>query len=110
MIYLLIFLYFHLEFIVDPVSVAAVDGTTVEFTCSAIGTNTITYKVNGTTAALKTGFNQFNVGLRLTTRKLSVIVSSLYNNTEIFCRAEGRLMNTDSEIAILTVQGIHAYN
>ena len=41
-------------------------------------------------------------------RNLTVAVSLLYNNTEIFCRAEGKpmTMNTDSEIAILIVQGI----
>ena len=39
------FLYFHLVFLVDPVSVAAVDGTTAEFTCTANGTDTVTYRV-----------------------------------------------------------------
>ena len=43
----------------------------------------------------------------LTTRtNLTATVSSLYNNTEIFCRAQGSTMNTDSEIAELLVQGV----
>ena len=110
------FLYFHLVFLVDPVSVAAVDGTTVEFTCTANGTDTIIYRVNGTSATLQSviskGFTQLiteEVNSLTTRRNLTVTVSSLYNSTEIFCRAQGSPMNTDSAVAILTVQGIHAY-
>ena len=59
------------------------------------------------------GFTQLGaeVGSLTTRRNLTVTVSSLYNNTEIFCRAfaQGSSMHTDSEIAILIVQGIHAY-
>ena len=116
MIYLLVFLYFHLVFIVNPVSIAAVDGTTVEFTCTANGTDTITYRVNGTSATLQSvisqGFTHLDteeVGNHMTRRNLTVTVSSLYNNTEIFCRAVGSTMNTNSSVALLTVQGIHAY-
>ncbi len=39
-------------------------------------------------------------------RNLSVSVSSLYNNTEILCRAVGIDNNINSNTAILTVQGI----
>ena len=58
------------------------------------------------------GFDQLGseeVDSLSTRRNLTATVSSLYNNTEIFCRAWGSKMNTDSEIAILIVQGIHAY-
>ena len=110
------FLYFHLVFLVNPVSVAAVDGTTAEFTCTASNTEEITYRVNDTSATLQSviskGFTQLGseeVGNLITRRNLTVTVSSLYNNTEIFCRAVGSTNNTNSEIAILIVQGIHAY-
>ena len=102
-------------FLVDPVSVAAVDGTTVEFTCTANNTDAITYRVNDTSATTQSvinkGFTQLlsDVVGNLITRNLTVTVSSLYNNTEIFCRAIGSTNNTDSEIAILIVQGIHDY-
>ena len=109
------FLYFHLVFIVDPVSITAVDGTTVDFTCTANNTDTVTYRVNDTSATsqsvISKGFTQLlseEVGSR-TTRNLTVTVSSQYNNTEILCRAVGSTTNTDSEIAELLVQGIHAY-
>ena len=102
-------------FIVDPVSVAAVDGTRVEFTCTANNTDTITYRVNDTAASsqsvISKGFTQVGseeVDSLTTRRNLTVTVSSLYNNTEIFCSAQG-LPNTDSAVAILIVQGIHAY-
>ena len=112
------FLYFHLVFIVNPVSVTAVDGTTAEFTCTANNTDTVTYRVNGTSATnqivISKGFTHLDteeVGNHMTRRNLTVTVSSLYNNTEIFCRAIaiGSTNNTNSEIAILIVQGIHAY-
>ena len=100
-------------FIVDPFSVAAIDGTTVEFTCTANNTDTVTYRVNDTSATSQSvvskGFTELNAEEvdSLTRRNLTVTVSSLYNNTEIFCRAVGSPMNTDSEIAILIVQGVY---
>ena len=108
--------FFHLVFLVDPVSITAVDGSTVEFTCTAINTDTIVYRVNDSSATsqdvISKGFTQLGseeVGSLTTRRNLTVTVSSLYNNTEIFCRAVGS-PNTDSAVAILTVQGIiHAY-
>ena len=116
LIYLLVFLYFHLVFLVNPVSVTAVDGTTAEFTCTANGTDAITYRVNDTSAGLESviskGFTELvdeEVGSLITRRNLTVTVSSLYNNTEIFCRAVGSPLNTDSAVAVLIVQGIHAY-
>ena len=99
-------------FLVDPVSVAAVDGTTVKFTCTANNTDTITYRVNDTSATKQSvvskGFTELGseVGSLTTRRNLTVTVSSLYNNTEILCRAQGSPMNTDSQIAILIVQGV----
>ena len=100
-------------FLVNPVSVAAVDGTTVEFTCTANNTDTITYRVDDISATslsvISKAFIQLGseeVGNLITRRNLTATVSSLYNNTEILCRAVGSSMNTDSEIATLIVQGI----
>ena len=117
--HLVFYLCFNISFIVflvNPVSVAAIDGTTVEFTCTANNTDTITNRVNDTSATqgsvTSKGFTQLDsekVGSLTTRRNLTVTVSSLHNNTEIFCRAQGSTTNTDSEIAILTVQGIHVY-
>ena len=98
-------------FLVHPTSIAAIDGSTVEFTCTANNTDTLTYRVNGTSATLGSvtskGFNQLD-GEELDTlvirRNLSVTVSSLYNNTEILCRAVGDSI-VDSNTATLTVQG-----
>ena len=115
------FLYFHLVFIVNPVSVAAVDGTTVEFTCTANGTDTVTYRVNDTSATsqsvMNKGFTQLHseeMDSLIIRTNLTVTVSSLYNNTEILCRAitigsTNNTNNTNSEIAILIVQGIHVH-
>ena len=98
-------------FLVHPTSIAAVDGSTVEFTCTANDTEVIVYRVNDTSAALESvtskGFNQLGAEMLDTLvirRNLSVTVSSLYNNTEILCRAvNGAVMN--SNVATLTVQG-----
>ena len=40
--------WFYLVFLVNLVSVAAVDGTTVEFSFTANNTDQIVYRVNGT--------------------------------------------------------------
>ena len=106
-----------LVFLVDPVSVAAVDGTTVEFSCTAENVEEVLYRVNGSSAAneefhVKGFFQQpheviFGTIIR---RNLTVAVSSQYNNTEIFCRGFGELNNVNSEIANLTVQGIYITN
>ena len=99
-------------FLVDPESISAIDGTTVQFTCTADNTDDVGYRVNDTSATqesvLMKGFNQLSaedLGNMVTRRNLSVAVSSLYNNTEILCRASGS-PNVDSNTAILTVQGI----
>ena len=104
---------FCIVFVVNPVSVAAIDGTTVEFTCTANNTDTISYRVNDTSATsqsvISKGFIQLGseeVESLTTRRNLTVTVSSLYNNTKILCRAQGSPMNTDSEIAELLVQGV----
>ena len=85
----------------------------MEFTCTANNTDTITYRVNDTSATQQSvfskGFTQLiaeEVDSLTTRRNLTVTVSSLYNNTKIFCRAFGSTMNTDSEIAELLVQGV----
>ena len=99
-------------FLVDPESISVVEGTTVEFTCTANNTDEVGYRVNGSSATqgsvTSIGFNQLDaddLGNMVTRRNLSVAVSSLYNNTEILCRASGS-PNVDSNTAILTVQGI----
>ena len=104
--------HFFSVFLVHPTSIAAVDGSTVEFTCTASDANTgIVYIVNGSSASLGSvtskGFNQLNaeeLDTLVTRRNLSVTVSSLYNNTEILCRAIGDSI-VNSNTATLTVQG-----
>ncbi len=95
-------------FLVHPTSIAAVDGSTVEFTCTANNTDTIVYRINDTSASLVTskGFNEIGadpIDTLVTRRNLSVTVSSLYNNTEILCRAFSPEVNSNT--ATLTVQG-----
>ena len=97
-------------FLVHLTSIAAVDGSTVEFTCTASDTDTILYRVNGTEAALSSitskGLIQRaseELDTLVTRRNLSVTVSSLYNNTEILCRAFSP--EVDSNTATLTVEG-----
>ena len=99
-------------FLVDPVSIAAIDGTTVEFTCTANNATLVVYYVNETIASNKNirsiGFDQnFEKELNETQRQrnLTVTVSSQYNNTEIYCKAYG-MPNSNSTIAKLTVQGL----
>ncbi len=97
-------------FLVHPTSIAAVDGSTVEFTCTANNTDSIVYRVNDTSleSVMNKGFNQLGaeeLDTLVTRRNLSVTVSSaLYNNTEILCRAIGD-PNVNSNTATLTVQG-----
>ena len=100
-------------FVVHPESISVVEGTTVEFTCTANNTDEVGYRVNDTSATqgsvTSKGFNQLDaedLGSMMTRRNLSVAVSSLYNNTEILCRAVGIDNLINSNTAILTVQGI----
>ena len=98
-------------FLVHPTSIATVDGSTVEFTCTASNSEAILYRVNGTSASsgsvTSKGFNQLDaeeLDTLVFRRNLSVTVSSLYNNTEILCRAiDGSVANSNT--ATLTVQG-----
>ena len=98
-------------FLVDPVSIAAVDGSIVEFTCTANNSGLIDYRVNGTSATLGSvtskGFQQQPVaeelGNMVLRRNLTVTVSSLYNNTEIHCVASPG--EVQSQVADLTIQG-----
>ena len=102
-------------FLVHPTSIAAVDGSTVEFTCTVNDSESLQYIVNDTLASLESvtskGFKQLSsdeLAPRVFRRNLSVTVSSLYNNTEIWCRAVGSIANSNK--ATLTVQGnTHAY-
>ena len=109
--------YFFIVFLVNPVSIAAVDGTTVKFTCTANSSVGLSFRVNGSAISqsiINKGFQQLpvafaeelgNVVLR---RNLTANVSSQYNNTEIHCEAEGSPMDVDveSKVAVLTVQGL----
>ena len=103
-------------FLAHPTSIAAVDGSTVEFSCTANNTDTILYRVNDTSAQLvnSKGFTEIGaepLDTLVIRRNLSVTVSSLYNNTEILCRAVGTDMNVNSNTATLTVQGnTHAHD
>ena len=97
-------------FVVHPISVATVDGTTVDFTCTANDSEEISYRVNGTSATFARikmiGFVQSypeELSYKMLQIKLTVSVSSLYNNTAIFCRALP--MDVSSNIAYLTIQG-----
>ena len=98
-------------FLVHPTSIAAVDGSTVEFTCTASDAEDMVYRVNNTAASSESvtakGFNQLGTEVLDTLvvrRNLTVTVSSLYNNTEILCRAiDGSVENSNT--ATLTVQG-----
>ena len=102
-------------FRVNPVSIAAVDGTTVEFTCTANNSVGLSFRVNGSAVSqtvINRGFQQQPVayaeelGNMVLRRNLIVTVSSLYNNTEIHCEADGSPMDVDSKVAVLTVQGL----
>ena len=106
------YVWFCSVFIVNPVSVTAIDGTTVEFTCTATNTEEISYRVNRTLATLPSvrgkGFKQHDVeelGHMLLRINLTVTVSSLYNNnTEIYCNAQPN--DVKSLKAILKIQGM----
>ena len=97
-------------FLVHPISIAAVDGSTVEFTCIVNNGILIDYRINGSSAASskivsiglfqQSYIKKTDMTLR---RNLSVTVSSLYNNTEILCRAFSPEVNSNT--ATLTVQG-----
>ena len=89
---------FCIVFLVDPVSVAAVDGITVEFTCTANSSVDLLFRVNDSAvlqSVINKGFQQQPVafveelGNMVLSRNLTVTVSSLYNNTEIHCEADG---------------------
>ncbi len=102
-------------FLVHPTSIAAVDGSTVEVTCTASDADMISYRVNDTSASLGSvtskGFSQLDTEEldTLLRTNLSVTVSSLYNNTRILCRAFSP--EVDSNTATLTVQGnTHAHD
>lgn len=110
-----------LGFITDhPCSKAAIDGTTAIFSCSAINTDDIDFRINGTSASSLDIFNQgFIQGpyeildlyeIATLRRNLTVNVSSLYNNTEIWCEADGDgVPDKMSSEAMLQVQGNYRY-
>ena len=115
-IYFLLFVHIScIVFVVNPVSIAAIDGTTVEFTCTASNTVDLSFRVNGSAvlqSIINKGFQQQPVafpeelGNMVLRRNLTVTVSSLYNNTELHCVAYGSPMDVESEVAVLTVQGM----
>ena len=110
--FLLVYAQFCQVFIVDPVSIAANDGTTVEFTCTANNSLDLSFRVNGSAvlqSVFNEGFQQLPIaeelGYKVFGRNLTVIVSSLHNNTKIHCKAHGSQMVVKSKVAALTVQG-----
>ena len=99
-------------FLVDPVSVAAIDGTTVEFTCTSNNSVDLSFRVNGSSvlqSVINKGFQQQPVafpeelGNMVLRRNLTVTVSSLYNNTKILCVASNGEIK--SAVVDLTIQG-----
>ena len=100
-------------FLVDPESISVVEGTTVEFTCTANNTNAILYFVDNITASLNTvtqrGFTEQDtesLDNGVLRRNLTVITSTENNNNNsvIYCQAIGSA-NTNSDTATLTIQG-----
>ena len=100
-------------FLVDPESICVVEGTTVEFTCTADNTVVLLYIVDGVSATLNAiiqrGFTEQNtesLGNGVLRRSLTVITSAENNNnnSETYCRAFGSA-NTNSDTATLTIQG-----
>ena len=114
-LFTVVYSYFFIVFLVNPVSIAAVDGTAVKFTCTVNNSVGLSFRVNGSAISqsiINKGFQQQpvafaeelgNVVLR---RNLTANVSSQYNNTEIHCEAEGSPMDVESKVAVLTVQGL----
>ena len=89
---------FCIVFLVNPVSITAIDGTTVEFTCTANNSDDLSYRVNGSAvlqSVINKGYQQQPVAFveelsnMVLRRNLTANVSSLYNNTEIHCEADG---------------------
>ena len=85
----------------------------MEFTCTANNSEDISYRINGlstsspeiaNTGLFKQQVTFETVGDMTLRRNLSVTVSSLYNNTEILCEADGS-SDVNSNTATLTVQG-----
>ena len=99
-----------LEFLENPISRVAVHGTTANFSCTAENVSEILYFVNGSNVSTVSDENFLQLqpeilSESLQRRNLTVIVSLLFNNTEIFCRAIGGGNTEDSDVAYLTVQG-----
>ena len=107
--------FYHSVFVVDPFSVAAVDSTTVEFSCIAQNAENISYFVNDSSASLEEvigkGFSSLTEEIisdgTMLRRNLTAHVSSVYNNTRIQCKAMP--VGPLSEMANLTVQGMFFY-
>ena len=87
----------------------------MEFTCTAENTEDISYRVNNSLTSdlqdnsfMQVGSGAESLGGSVRRRNLTVAVSSLFNNTEIFCRAIGKgdFGNVNSKMANLTVQGM----
>ena len=107
---------FIIVFLVHPESISVVEGTTVEFTCTANNTDGLSYIVNGIAANEEpnpsNGFTQQNTELLDNTNNvrrlnLTVITSAENNNnnSEIHCQAVNIPDFDNSDTATLTIQG-----
>ena len=101
---------FYTEITVHPQSVNTTINSTVSFNCEAFAI-LIDFRVNDMTAddtdIVSKGFHQQpaqDLGSGKLRRVLLAKASEDNNNTNISCRAYG-LMNIDSDIAVLRIQG-----
>ena len=105
--------YFVLVFITGPDSVVALDGTIVMFTCTVRNASDLHFRVNNSAADFYSTEEIEQLGAEtlkdaVLRRNLTVIASSLYNNTKIYCKAyhsSNMNVEADSRKAYLTVQG-----
>ena len=95
-----------------PDSVNVSINSSVLFSCTAVA-DSILFYVNSTSASslLASGFTLMNsesVGTNKLQRNLTLTrATTIFNNTEIFCRAKNISDSTDSDIAMLLVQGTY---
>ena len=106
----------HAVIIDGPDSVNAVDGTTVQFSCTVVA-DEINFFANNTQIndpkIVQAGFIESTVdALNATARRLNLTATALsqYNNTEVLCRGLNTVgimtFTTFSEVAVLLVQGM----
>ncbi len=112
------FLLSHIVFLVHPESITAIDGTTVQFTCTVNNTNALGYFVDNVSASVSTvtqrGFMEQDAETFDTSvfrRNLTVITSAENNNnSEIYCQATKVPEFNNSNTANLIIQGIVLYD